>query len=452
MNKNEKIFFGWIKNSLRLAVIVISALIFCSCTTASAQSKPVEQGEGAPSEPSEQAQAEPAKDPEDGLGYRFLALPEYIWKGISWPIKRMSIFYEQKDLMERALDLFLNEERTGGVYPRFSLGGELSTGIGFTAFEDNLFGKGKQGQITYLYAVRGNQQGAISYTDPSLLDSPYKLESEFNAVNYDEGHFYPDGNDAKKEDKTIFKLRQLNVGARGSRPLFGDVEGDVLGRFYFSKGNQSDRTGEKIPVTTPGVDTTVNAFEIQPGLRYDSRDNPFSPLKGSLFDAELSYTHQINDDDFRYWGYTVEARKYLPLYRGNRILVLRGLFGKLEPVGDREIPFYELNILDVDHGLRGFERGRFRDRGRMNFNVEWRYPVWERLTGTLFFDTGRVFRHYSDISNGDFQYSGGVGFRFATTRQFAFRLQIAISDDRVLAIFSGDREYVRKRGSLLGDL
>ncbi len=102
------------------------------------------------------------------MGYRFLALPKYLWKGLSYPIKRMSIFYEQKDLMERALDLFLNKERTNCVHPRFSLGGELSTGIGFTVFEDNLFGKGKQGQITYLFAVRGNQQGAISYVSNLL--------------------------------------------------------------------------------------------------------------------------------------------------------------------------------------------------------------------------------------------------------------------------------------------
>ncbi len=43
MNKNHKIMIGLVKNRFRLIVIAISALIFTSCATASAQSKPVEQ-------------------------------------------------------------------------------------------------------------------------------------------------------------------------------------------------------------------------------------------------------------------------------------------------------------------------------------------------------------------------------------------------------------------------
>ena len=46
----------------------------------------------------------------------------------------MSIFYEQVDLLERALDVFLNEERTSGIFPRFEFGGAIGGGVGLTAF------------------------------------------------------------------------------------------------------------------------------------------------------------------------------------------------------------------------------------------------------------------------------------------------------------------------------
>ncbi|MEE8241066.1 MAG: BamA/TamA family outer membrane protein, partial [Nitrospirales bacterium] len=151
-----------------------------------------------------------------------------------------------------------------------------------------------------------------------------------------------------------------------------------------------------------------------------------------------------------YLGYTVEVQRYLPLYRGDRILLLRALLAKQSTINDNAIPFYELNSLDLDHGLRGFSRGRWRDRGRLLFNVEWRYPVWERMQGSLFYDVGQVFRDFRDLESRTFRYSAGMGFRFTTRQQFTFRAHLAISEDGVLAVLKGDLEFLRRRGSVLG--
>ena len=74
------------------------------------------------------------EDTENRWPYRLLAVPEMAWGGLTYPFKKAAIAYEQHDLMNRALDLFLNDERTAGVFPKFALGGTLSSGIGFTAF------------------------------------------------------------------------------------------------------------------------------------------------------------------------------------------------------------------------------------------------------------------------------------------------------------------------------
>ena len=98
-------------------------------------------------------------DEEDGVFYRLLAAPEYLWKGLTYPIKKMSIFYEQVYLLERALDVFLNEERTGGIFPRFEFGGAIGGGIGLTAFHNNLFNQKKQVRASYLFGFPDNQAG-----------------------------------------------------------------------------------------------------------------------------------------------------------------------------------------------------------------------------------------------------------------------------------------------------
>ena len=233
--------------------------------------------------------------------------------------------------------------------------------------------------------------------------------------------------------------------------MVGDLSGSFLARFFVGRAWESDE-GTPIPPTTAGLNTTVLAVEVEPGLRYDTRDNPFNPSTGWFFDGVFTFTSQTNRDQFRYIGYTLEVQRYIPVFRGNRILVLRGLLGKQDPLDSPSIPFYELNTLDLNHGLRAYQRGRWRDHGRVLLNAEWRYPVWERFDGSIFFDLGQVFRDFRDIETRNLRYSAGFGFRFATTRQFAFRAHIAVGEDGIVALLKGDLEFLRKRGAILGGL
>ncbi len=140
-----------------LFVILISVILATGgCATGPPQLTSAQQPNPRQSEPekAEHSEDEPPSDEEDPLVYRLLAAPEYLWEGFTYPFKRMSIFYERVDVLERALDFLLNEERTGGVFPRFSLGGALSSGIGFTAFHDNLFKQQKKVRLSYLIALQ----------------------------------------------------------------------------------------------------------------------------------------------------------------------------------------------------------------------------------------------------------------------------------------------------------
>jgi hypothetical protein len=55
---------------------------------------------------------------------------------------------------------------------------------------------------------------------------------------------------------------------------------------------------------------------------------------------------------------------------------------------DNDIPFYHLASLGGTEILRGFERGRFRDNG-VDYTVgTYKFPVWELIEGTLFYESG----------------------------------------------------------------
>jgi hypothetical protein len=414
-----------------------------------AGAEPEEKKQPQEERPKEGSPQEVERDEEDSVLARIAAAPEYLWKGLAYPFKRLAIGYERTDFMNRALDLFLNDERTGGVYPRFALGGALSSGLGFTAFNKNLFNQQKEGQLRYLLATRGNQTADFVYRDPSLLGSTFMFEADVFWLNFDNSFFYPGGNRASEGGKTHYALDQLSLNATFSHMVAKNLKASLLGRFLITDAVPSTRQ-PPTPATVQGINTYMQGLAVEPSLTYDSRDNPFRPSTGWYFDSGYTFTEQINRDQFRYMGYWVDVQRYIPAFRGNRVLLLRAYISKLDSVSGQAIPFYELNLLDVNNGLRAFDRGRWQDNGALLFNVEWRYPVGKDIEGTVFLDEGQVFRDYKDLRLKFFQYSAGAGFRFVTARKFSFRMQVAVSNDGLFSLIRADLEFLRRRGTVLG--
>lgn len=402
-----------------------------------------------PPSPETRSEAKEPEDEENTLVNRLLATPEYAWAGFTYPFKRLAIAYERDDMLNRALDLFLNDERTGGVYPRFAVGGTLSSGIGVTAFNNNLFRQGKEARFSYLLATRDNQVGEFTFRDPSLFGSSWSLETNAFWLNFDESHFYPGGNRAQELDVTNFELKQLAWDVRLDRTLRGDISATLTGRVLTAEAKPSGRL-PATPSSVKGNNSSMTALAIEPSLRHDSRDNSFRPTTGWFTEGVFTYTDQVDRNQFRYLGYRLEVQRYIPVLHGNRVLLLRGYLAKQDSLGGGSIPFYELNLLDLNNGLRGFDRGRWQDEGALLFNAEWRFPVWQDVEGDIFLDEGQVFNNYNDIGLNQFRYSAGAGLRFVSNRKFGFRIQVAGSEDGVLTLIRGDLEFIRRRAATLG--
>jgi hypothetical protein len=397
----------------------------------------------------ERIKTQPPEDKDNTLTNRILAAPESAWTGLVYPFKKLGIAYERYDLLNRGLDLFLNDERTAGIYPKFALGGALSSGIGLTAFNNNLFRQGKEARLSYLRGTRDNQVGNVFYRDPSLFGSPWFFETHGFVLDFDEGHFFAGGNRAREQDQTNFELKQLAWDVTIGRTLVGDLSAALTGRLLIADAKGSDRL-PPTPASVTGNNSSMTALAIEPSLRYDSRDNPFRATRGWFAEGAFTYTDQVDRDQFRYIGYRMEVQRYIPVFQGNRVLLLRAYLAKQDTVGGGAIPFYELNLLDLNNGLRGFDRGRWQDRGALLFNAEWRFPIWQDVEGDIFLDEGQVFGDYKDLQLKRFRYSAGAGLRFVTNRKFGFRFQVAVSEDGVLTLLRGNLEFIQQRAAKLG--
>jgi hypothetical protein len=215
--------------------------------------------------------------------------------------------------------------------------------------------------------------------------------------------FYGIGDDTPERAKEIFTPRgveaqgTLQVRVRGPRYALAAVR-------VADMTITPDSTGQlrhDALVGTRGGRTT----ELTGGLLDDSRDNIFAPASGRF--VTLSYTRAVNafGADFRYGRIRLDARGYHPVGGGVLAMQLVGV----GVTGD--VPFDALALAGGGDILRGYPRGRYRDRVLGAAQLEYRSPAWHRLGAALFAGAGTVSGNPRDLFSSRLLPTYGAGLR-----------------------------------------
>lgn len=127
----------------------------------------------------------------------------------------------------------------------------------------------------------------------------------------------------------------------------------------------------------------------------------------------------------------------------NRVLALWALVEFSDPLGDAPVPFTELVQLGGDPlMMSGFLRGSLMGRSGAVATLEYRYPIWVFLDGSLHFSVGNVFdERLSDFDMERLRMSFGLGLRSIGDRDQSFSLLLAFGS-RPFAL-GGDIDSVR---------
>lgn len=171
------------------------------------------------------------------------------------------------------------------------------------------------------------------------------------------------------------------------------------------------RIGDVEPVgilarrTVTGSDGSTIS-QVQGGMIRDSRDNIFSPSRGTFAQAVISVSTSALGADHDFTRLDADARRYVRLGR----VVLAGQVQYAR--GGGTMPFDQLPAIGADTALRGYTRGRFRDRNLLSAQVELRTPSWGRVGFTAFAGAGAVAARASELAQVQWQPSVGAGARF----------------------------------------
>lgn len=375
--------------------------------------------------------------------WQLLDVPETVFELAFTPAAFAVSGVERYRLDERLYDLLRNDAGTVVVTPRFKMSGGDGLGAGAKLKLQNLLGAGERFDAGAL----GRLNGDVELTS-GLRHSMARLEGRELELTVDyeldqDIPYFGIGDDTELTDERVLSSSLFRVRAAGDVLSLGRL--DFFGRSAIAFVRES--LGGGTEPDTPAFDPTTDTHLMAPGgfghttsyvrgqvsLAADTRDTLARSTRGYLALLSLSATSSL-DTDLRALRLGAEIQWYLRLLPLHRVLLLSAGSAWVTPVGGSDVPFFELVTLGRKDVLRGFSRGRFRDRFGWWGTAEYRWPIYEykdtgvALTPALFVDVGRVSPTPADPI-GTVHVDYGAGLRLAHETRFIFATEIGFSSE-----------------------
>lgn len=218
---------------------------------------------------------------------------------------------------------------------------------------------------------------------------------------------------------------------------------DELGQLGDSRMLEDAAAGRLVGLdAAAGAPTPMRTSELTAGLQYDTRDVEVSPTRGMFHELALRGALRALGSELDYWGATLHARAWFPLFGPDAKLVaaVRGLvdvMGGEVPVS--LMPFfggldYNKEAIGGVHSARGILRNRYVGPAKVLGNAELRWtpltvnPLGQRFELGLagFLDAGRVWSDLRFSEGGGLKAAGGGGLRVIWNQVFVVRADYGV--------------------------
>ncbi len=249
----------------------------------------------------------------------------------------------------------------------------------------------------------------------------------YASVNLD---FYGIGDDPVLDEKPL----RYNLEPKG-----GMLRGKYrLGESRVWAGLSYAFARTRVSFDAPAVTTRLPDFQrdsdvggITPSLSYDSRDNIFTPIRGTYVETTAGLFSDAfgGDDDFQ--RVQLVVFEYIPIH--SRVyLGLRG--DGTASFGD--VPFYLLPFI----GLRGAAVMRYQGEQAAQVETELRWQFWKRFSVVGFTGYGAAWNDFERLENVQSVVTGGAGFRYELAREYGVHAGVDVGfgpDDTAIYIQVG---------------
>ena len=338
----------------------------------------------------------------------------YLPLDLSFELIKGSIdFVTDSQIIPKVQDFLTSDDGRRGVMPAYA----ARTGGGLKFYQKGWISQKSKLSITATAGPKRRQNYELEMKRVSLFGNTLSSDFQVGYQFLSNEAFFGIGPGTDKDDESDFALQRFTpnaaFGIRLSKRISLDTTlGVDVNDTEEGKDDTINSTTDLFTEETlPGLEKQISLARLQVGLKYDSRNRPGNPSKGSEVSLGAGVFEDLDADEFGFWKFSADLTQYIHLFY-NRTLALRISGEVTNPFSDREVPFYYLSELGRQESIRGFKRGRFRDRDMVLASAEYRYPIWEVADAMLFVDVGQVAEDiFSDLSTDDVEVGYGGGFR-----------------------------------------
>lgn len=143
------------------------------------------------------------------------------------------------------------------------------------------------------------------------------------------------------------------------------------------------------------------------GIVIDSRDNVGATRRGTYARLVPSVAARALGADFAFRRLTVDARRYQTI-GATHVAAFQLQYDGIAGTA----PFDQMPMIGADTAMRGYPRGRFRDKHAVTAQAEIRSGYWRRIGAVAFAGAGTVAPSFSKLGTQTLYPSVGAGLRY----------------------------------------
>jgi hypothetical protein len=157
---------------------------------------------------------------------------------------------------------------------------------------------------------------------------------------------------------------------------------------------------------------------LTPSFGFDSRDNIFTPIRGTYFDSSVGlFSHKLGSDH-EFQRVNLIAMQFLPL---DPKLTFGVRAGAALSLGD--VPFYLRPFVQ----LRGAPMMRYQGEGAAQVEAELRWQFWKRFSLVGFAGAGAAWNDRERLENTTSVVTGGGGIRYELARKHGLHMGLDVA-------------------------